>query len=125
MDKEINKIHIFWEATKFCKISIVDLSNVVMVKPTVEISQKFVAFSEYMNFTPTLNPLLLHFHSNATNATKYPKNIFKVYDEHYNTGFNPIVWGLGTAFPLGLKTVPEKYRISKDVKEDYFLYLLT
>ena len=40
-------------------------------------------------------------------------------------GFNPIVRGLGTAFPLGLKTVPEKYRISKDVKEDYFLYLLT
>ena len=38
------------KATKFCKISTVDLSYVVMVKFTVEISQNFVAFSEYMNF---------------------------------------------------------------------------
>ena len=38
-------------ATKFCKISTVDLSYVVRVKSTVEISQKFVAISEYMNFT--------------------------------------------------------------------------
>ena len=39
------------KATKFCKISTVDLSYVVMVKSTVEISQNVVAFSEYMNFT--------------------------------------------------------------------------
>ena len=38
------------KATKFCEISTVDLSYVVMVKSTVEISQNFVAFSEYMNF---------------------------------------------------------------------------
>ena len=38
------------KATKFCEISIVDLSYVVPVKSTVEISQTFVAFSEYMNF---------------------------------------------------------------------------
>ena len=41
------------KATKFCKISSLDLSChscVVMVKSTVEISQNFVAFSEYMNF---------------------------------------------------------------------------
>ena len=38
------------KATKFCKISTVDLSYVVPVKSTVEISQNFVAFSEYMNF---------------------------------------------------------------------------
>ena len=38
------------KATKFCEISTVDLSYVVTVKSTVEISQKFVAFSEYMNF---------------------------------------------------------------------------
>ena len=37
-------------ATKFCEISTVDLSYVVTVKSTVEISQNFVAFSEYMNF---------------------------------------------------------------------------
>ena len=38
------------KATKFWKISKLDLSYVVMVKSAVEISQNFVAFSEYMNF---------------------------------------------------------------------------
>ena len=38
------------KATKFCEISTVDLSYVVLVKSTVEISKNFVAFSEYMNF---------------------------------------------------------------------------
>ena len=38
------------KATKFCEISTVDLFYVVTVKSTVEISQNFVAFSEYMNF---------------------------------------------------------------------------
>ena len=45
------KIHIYSEkARNFFEISIVDLSYVVTVKSTVEISQNFVAFSEYMNF---------------------------------------------------------------------------
>ena len=39
------------KATKFCEIFTVDLSYVVPVKTTVEISQNFVAFSEFMNFT--------------------------------------------------------------------------
>ena len=39
------------KATKFWEISTLDLSYVVPVKPTVEISQNFVVFSEYMNFT--------------------------------------------------------------------------
>ena len=34
------------KATKFCEISTVDLSYVVMVKSTVVISQNFVVFSE-------------------------------------------------------------------------------
>ena len=38
------------KATNFFEISTVDLSYVVTVKSTVEISQNFVAFSEYMNF---------------------------------------------------------------------------
>ena len=38
------------KATKFWKISTVNLSYVVTVKSTVEIWQNFVAFSEYMNF---------------------------------------------------------------------------
>ena len=40
------------KATKFCKISILLLSYLVPVKNKVEISQNFVAFSEYMNFKP-------------------------------------------------------------------------
>ena len=38
------------KATNFCKISTVDLSYVVPVKSTVDISQNFVAVSEYMKF---------------------------------------------------------------------------
>ena len=38
------------KATKFCEISPLLLSYVVPVKSKVEISQKFLAFSEYMNF---------------------------------------------------------------------------
>ena len=42
---------IYFEKTKkFCEISTIDLSYGVQVKYTVEISQNFVAFSEYMNF---------------------------------------------------------------------------
>ena len=35
----------------FCEITTLDLSYVVTVKSMVEISQNFVAFSEFMNFT--------------------------------------------------------------------------
>ena len=40
------------KAAKFCEISTVYLSYVIAVpvKPTVEISQNFVAFSKYVNF---------------------------------------------------------------------------
>ena len=38
------------KAKIFCEISTADLSYEVMDKSSVEISQKFVAFSEYMNF---------------------------------------------------------------------------
>jgi hypothetical protein len=38
------------KAINFCEISAIDLSYVVAVKSKVEISQNFVAFSEYMNF---------------------------------------------------------------------------
>ena len=39
------------KATKFCEISTVDLFYVVPVKSTLEILQKILPFSEYMNFT--------------------------------------------------------------------------
>ena len=51
MNKTLLKIIYSEKATKFCEISTVDLSYVVSVKSTVEISQNFVAFSEYVNFT--------------------------------------------------------------------------
>ena len=38
------------KAIKFCEISTLDLSHVVMVKSTLEISKNFVAFSDCMNF---------------------------------------------------------------------------
>ena len=46
------------KATKVCEISTVDLSYVVPVKSTVEISQNLVAFSKYMNFNLRLNKLI-------------------------------------------------------------------
>ena len=38
------------KATKFCKISTLDLTVLHTVKSKVEILQNFVAFSEHMNF---------------------------------------------------------------------------
>ena len=38
------------KATKFCEISTLDLTVLHTVKSKEEISQTFVAFSEYMNF---------------------------------------------------------------------------
>ena len=43
------------KATKFCKISTVDLTYLVPLKSKVEISQNFVAFSECMNFNLNRN----------------------------------------------------------------------
>ena len=61
-------------ATKFCKISTIDLSHVVPVKSTMEISQNFEAFSEYMDFTYIL--MLSRFsHSHYIKRTS--KRIFK------------------------------------------------
>ena len=58
------------KATNFCEISTVDLSYVVTVKSPVEISQNFVAFSEYMNFTRSceiFDPLNLKFVKSPSN----------------------------------------------------------
>ena len=48
--KKTDKIIYSEKATKFCEISTVNLTVTTLDKSTVEISQKFVAFSEYMNF---------------------------------------------------------------------------
>ena len=52
-DKTLNFIKFIYSeiATKFCEIFTLLLSYVVWVKGKVKISQNFVTFSEYMNFT--------------------------------------------------------------------------
>ena len=52
------------KATNFCEISTLLLSYVVPVKSKVEISQNFVAFSEYMNFTKSYSNFVLLMHLN-------------------------------------------------------------
>ena len=53
------KVHIFWEGHNFLRnLHLLDLSYVVTVKSTVEISQNFVAFSEYMNFMITAKKIV-------------------------------------------------------------------
>ena len=47
----ILKFKYFEKATKFCEISTLLLSPCTVDKSKVEISQNFVAFSEYTNFT--------------------------------------------------------------------------
>ena len=42
------------KVTKFCKVSTVDLTVTIQNKSTVEVSQSFVVFSEYINFTTRL-----------------------------------------------------------------------
>ena len=67
------------KATIFCEISTVDLSYVVMVKSTLEISQNFVAVSEYMNFktqvvqikTATSEIIICKEHSSTLNKENY------------------------------------------------------
>ena len=44
------------KSAKFCEISTLLLSYVVPVKSKVEVSQNFVAFSEYMNFKYLTGP---------------------------------------------------------------------
>ena len=79
------KVHIFSEATKFCKISTIDLSYVVPVKSSVEISKNFVAFPEYMNFImgPDKQDFMPKIHTQKENTqqetlSKSDKVFFKV-----------------------------------------------
>ena len=49
---------IYSEKSKKCEISTLDLSHVVPFKSTVETSQNFVAFSEYVYFNKIGRPLI-------------------------------------------------------------------
>ena len=70
------------KATKFCEISTSLWSYVVPVKSKVEISQSFVAFSEYINFITyldsILNDLSTTYVPDTTNVNKEEKEKQKV-----------------------------------------------
>ena len=69
------------KATKFYEISTVDLSYVVPVKFTGEISQNFVAFSEYTNFNTRNSDtctLEVYYH-----ISKVPKDFAQKASNHY------------------------------------------
>ena len=55
------------KATKFCEISTLLLSYVVPVKSKVKISQNFVAFSEYVNFTKLYPNFYMEWMKNRSN----------------------------------------------------------
>ena len=46
-----NKVHIFWEGQKVLQNLHLTLTGTTKDKSKVKISQNFVAFSEYINFT--------------------------------------------------------------------------
>ena len=76
-DKEILNIRqLFHKVHIVCEISTVDLSYVVTIKSTVEISQNFVAFSEYMNLN-SFNLVLTFFDMFKFWTTLFSKNSFK------------------------------------------------
>ena len=79
------------KATNFCQISTVDLSYVVTVKSTVEISQNFVAFSEYMNFTKTW---FWSYTTSTTNNFRQPEEYSDFpedgYEQHHQPKFQSL-----------------------------------
>ena len=62
------------KATKYCKISTVDLTVTIQDKSTVKISQHFVAFSEYMNFKAVIE-IIFSVDNSIGNLMKMEKNI--------------------------------------------------
>ena len=68
----IVKFIYYEKATKFCKIFTLLLSYVVPVKSKVKISQNFVAFSEYMNFTYVLTTMIVEIKANAGSFNPIP-----------------------------------------------------
>ena len=78
MQKELGLKFIYSEkAIKFCEISTNYLSYVLPVKYLVEISQNFVAFSEYMNFIQKRAILL-----NFVVFSEYPNFTIFVSQQH-------------------------------------------
>ena len=61
------------KATKFCEISTLLFSYVVPVKSKVEISQNFVAFSEYMNFNSVQFLSILTFFKRYISLTSHAR----------------------------------------------------
>ena len=66
------------KATNFCKIFTVDFSHVLPVKSTVEISQNFVIFSEYMNFKIKKALVCLTLCFDKSYYEYFPSKIFRI-----------------------------------------------
>ena len=75
MESHILKFIYSEKATNFCEISTLLLSYVVPVKSKVEISQNFVAFSDYINFKCIeLASKVLHGHFGSVCLFQVSKN---------------------------------------------------
>ena len=69
-EKILLKFIYFEKATKFCEISTLNLTTIHTVKYKVEISQKFVAFSKYMNFNMKLRKMAFNYNFLGQNKLK-------------------------------------------------------
>ena len=70
------------KVTNFCKISTLLLTGTTQDKSKVEISQKIVAFSEYMNFKDDLNSLCISLDL-VENLQKYTLSLLGLDQEDY------------------------------------------
>ena len=67
----------------FCKISTLGLSHVVPIKSKVEISQNFVAFLEYMNFSNVAVIICPSWLTEFTNSGKHLQNFIVMHFRHF------------------------------------------
>ena len=97
------------KAAKFFEISAGDLSYVVPVKYTVEISQNFVAFSEYMNFI-------------LVSATTISENLFSSHWKSENLGSN---FSWLQFFPKTCKNIVIIFALVSKIKSSQKIYRIS
>ena len=84
------------KATHFCEISSINVSYVVTVKSTVDISQNFVAFSEYMNFT--CNTCIGATYRESLKLTDSKDEASKFCEWNYSQNSNWKAWRISQSF---------------------------
>ena len=121
------------KATKFCEIFTLLLSYVVPIKSKVKISQNFVAFSEYMNFTSkTLEVFKLNW---LIDGSTQPKKLIIVLpvtkaEQNLAAGFDPQFsysisrrGFLHQSFEEKLYFLPLIFRVSGSLKPPHLPFL--